>query len=155
MDIERTLLDRYRDPAVVERPAELEGRGGAFYSEAAVELLASLLTGDGAVHVVNVRNAGLLPFLDPADVVEVACRVDRAGPVPLPQAPVPDDMAGRVAAVTAYERLIGRAAVTGDKSLVRRALLAHPLVGQWSLASGLTDAILSRGAAHLPRFASP
>ncbi len=153
MDIERTLLDRYRDPAVIERPVELEGRGGAYYSEAAVELLASLVTGDGALHVVNVRNDGLLPFLDPQDVVEVACRVDQTGPTPLPQAPVPDDMAGRIAAVTAYERLIGRAAVSGDPGLVRRALLAHPLIGQWDLAGRLTEATLTRGAAHLPRFA--
>src|ERR1700722_6909188 len=43
--LERELLDLYADPALDTKPALLGQRGGAFYSEAAVALLASL-TGD-------------------------------------------------------------------------------------------------------------
>ena len=74
-DIERELLRLYRDPHLVEKPALLEQRGGAFYSEAALGLVASLVSGDGAVHEVDVRNAGTLEGLAADDVVEVPARV--------------------------------------------------------------------------------
>src|ERR671935_1450847 len=47
MEIERELLQMYRDPALAEKPALLEQRGGAFYSEAAIGLAASLARGTG------------------------------------------------------------------------------------------------------------
>ena len=53
-EIERGLLELYRDPALNEKPALLEQRGGAFYSEAATGLVASLVSDDGAVHEVDV-----------------------------------------------------------------------------------------------------
>src|SRR5438445_1619171 len=59
-EIERNLLDLYRDPTVDERPDLLMRRGGAYYSEAALGLISSLTTGDGAVHEVDVRNEGVL-----------------------------------------------------------------------------------------------
>ena len=55
-EIERELLEMYADPALASKPALLEQRGGAFYSEAATRLVASLATGDGAIHVVDTRN---------------------------------------------------------------------------------------------------
>jgi hypothetical protein len=36
---------------------------------------------------------------------------------------------------------------------VRRALLAHPLVGQWEPAEELERRLLAEGAEHLPQFA--
>ena len=41
-EIEDELLELYRDPALTEKPALLEQRGGAFYSEAAIGLLGAL-----------------------------------------------------------------------------------------------------------------
>src|SRR6185295_7331248 len=41
-EIERELLEMYRDPSLTEKPALLEQRGGAFYSEAALGLVQSL-----------------------------------------------------------------------------------------------------------------
>ena len=57
-EMERQLLEMYADPALDHKPELLGKRGGAFYSEAAVALLASLVTGKGDRQVVNVRNAG-------------------------------------------------------------------------------------------------
>jgi 6-phospho-beta-glucosidase len=135
--IEKELLELYRDPALVEKPALLEQRGGAYYSEAAVALLASLVTGDDAVHEVDVRNEGTLAGLADDDLVEVPARVDRAGAHPLPQPPLAPELLGLVQHVAAYERLAVRAALSGEPSDVRRALLAHPLVGQWDPAREL------------------
>ena len=135
--IESELLRLYRDPALTSIPALLEQRGGAYYSEAAAALLASLVTGDGGVHEVDVPNAGLLPGLADDDVVEVPARVDRSGPHPLPQPPLAPELLGLVQHVAAYERLAVRAALSGDSADVRKALLAHPLVGQWDVAAEL------------------
>jgi 6-phospho-beta-glucosidase len=132
--IEKELLDLYRDPTLVEKPALLEQRGGAYYSEAAVALLTSLVTGDGAIHEVDVPNAGTLAGLADDDVVEVPARVDRAGAHPLAQPPLEPAHLGLVQHTAAYERLAVRAAITAEPVDIRRALLAHPLVGQWDPA---------------------
>jgi 6-phospho-beta-glucosidase len=132
--IEDELLALYRDPALTAKPALLEQRGGAYYSEAAAALLTSLVTGDGAVHVVDVPNAGVLAGLAADDLVEVPARVDESGPHPLPQPPLAPQLLGLVQHVAAYERLAVRAALSGDPADVRAALLAHPLVGQWDVA---------------------
>jgi 6-phospho-beta-glucosidase len=141
-EIERELLELYRDPALAEKPALLEQRGGAFYSEAALGLVGSLSSGDGAVHEVDVRNAGTLAGFSDDDVVEVPARVTGAGAEPLPQAPLAPELLGLAQHVAAYERLAARAAVTRDVELVRKALLTHPLVGQYDLSNQLLEGML-------------
>ncbi|MGO4457434.1 6-phospho-beta-glucosidase [Streptomyces sp. M-16] len=149
--MEKELLALYGDPALDEKPALLAKRGGAFYSEAAVDLAAALL-GDGgpSVQVVNTRNDGTLPFLPDDAVIEVQARVDGSGPAPLP-VPRPDPLfAGLTAHVSAYEDLALDAALRGGRERVFKALLAHPLVGQYDLAEGLTDRLLAHNKEHLP-----
>ena len=142
MEIERGLLELYRDPALAEKPALLEQRGGAFYSEAALGLVRSLVAGDRAVHEVDVRNAGTLEGLAGDDVVEVPARVGVTGPEPLPQRPLAPELLGLVQHVAAYERLAAEAAVTRDRVTARKALLAHPLIGQSDRVEALLDAAL-------------
>ena len=71
MDIEARLLEMYRDPSLAEKPELLDSRGGAFYSEAAAQLIASLHDGAGDVQVVDVRNDGAIPDLPAGAVVEI------------------------------------------------------------------------------------
>ncbi|HEX9045236.1 MAG TPA: 6-phospho-beta-glucosidase [Candidatus Limnocylindrales bacterium] len=153
MAIERELLEMYRDPAMVEKPALLEQRGGAFYSEAAAQLIASLHAGTGDVQVVDVRNGGALPDLPDDAVVEVPAVIDRDGAHPIRQAALAPEMRGLVQAVRAYEELTIRAAMSGDRGVAVRALLANPLVPDYATATGLLEAILDANAAQLPRFA--
>jgi 6-phospho-beta-glucosidase len=141
--IERSLLDLYRDPTVDERPDLLMQRGGAYYSEAALGLISSLATNDDAVHEVDVRNNGTLAGLADDDVVEVPARVGRKGPEPLPQAPLAPELLGLVQHVAAYERLTVRAALSRDPVDARKALLAHPLIGQVELVDGLLDRLVA------------
>src|SRR5439155_86549 len=109
MEIERGLLELYRDPALAEKPALIEERGGAFYSEAALGLIRSLVLDDGAVHEVDLRNGGTLAGLADDDVVEVPARVGAAGAEPLPQRPLAPELLGLVQHVAAYERLAAEA----------------------------------------------
>jgi 6-phospho-beta-glucosidase len=153
-DVERELLEMYADPALHEKPALLEKRGGAYYSEAAVELIASLHADTRDVQVVNVRNHGTLPFLADDAVIEVPAVVGADGATPLPVPPVEPLYAGLIAHVTAYEELAVAAAIHGGRERVFDALLAHPLVGQLDLADGLTDRLLANNADHLPWLSS-
>ena len=138
-EIERELLELYRDPELAEKPALLEQRGGAFYSEAATALVASLAAGTGDVQVVDVRNDGAIPGLAHDDVVELPARIDPSGPVPLPQAPLAPELLGLAQHVAAYERLTAETAVTRDAVAARKALLTHPLIGQAPIAAELVD----------------
>ncbi|MBY8867352.1 6-phospho-beta-glucosidase [Streptomyces sennicomposti] len=148
--MERELLTMYGDPELAEKPALLAQRGGAFYSEAAVDLAAALLGGAGSPYqVVNTLNRGTLPFLPDDAVIEVQAAVGANGAVPLPVAPLDPLYAGLVANVTAYEELALDAALRGGRERVFEALLAHPLIGQYAYAETLTDQLIAHNREHL------
>ena len=154
MEIEQQLLAMYADPALDRKPALLDERGGAYYSEAAAALVTSLLTGDGALHYVDLGNSGTITGLPDEAVVEVPATVDRSGAHAEPVGPLAPELLGLVQAVTAYEVLTIEAARSGDRSTALRALVAHPLVRQWETVVPMLDAILDAGRAYLPQFAS-
>ncbi|QLH21795.1 6-phospho-beta-glucosidase [Streptomyces sp. Rer75] len=147
--IERELLEMYGDPALDEKPELLSRRGGAFYSEAAVDLTSSLLRDSGEVRIVNAFNDGTLPFLPDDAVIEVPAAVDAQGAKPLPVRPLEPLYAGLVAHVTAYEQLALEAALKGGRERVFQALLSHPLIGQIDCAEKLTDDLIAHNREHL------
>ncbi|MGW4080372.1 6-phospho-beta-glucosidase [Streptomyces asiaticus] len=147
--IERELLEMYGDPALDEKPELLGKRGGAFYSEAAVDLTSSLLGDTGEVRIVNTFNEGTLPFLPDDAVIEVPAAVNAQGAKPLPVRPLEPLFAGLVANVTAYEHLALEAALKGGRERVFHALLAHPLIGQIEYAEKLTDDLIAHNREHL------
>jgi 6-phospho-beta-glucosidase len=152
--IERELMELYGDPTLDRKPELLSKRGGAFYSEAAVALIASLF-GDGtgpevsAEQVVNVRNRGTLPFLADDAVIEVPATIGAAGPVPVPVAPIEPLYRGLIAHVSGYEELALDAALRGGRARVAAALLAHPLIGQYDLAGRMADRLIAENAQFL------
>jgi 6-phospho-beta-glucosidase len=149
--IEQELLRLYADPALDIKPDLLARRGGAFYSEAAVALLASLLRPSGGdVQVVNMRNNGTLPFLPDHAVIEGPAVIGPGGPVPVPAAPVPPVLRGLISHVSAYEELAVEAATHGGRSRVTAALLAHPLIGQYPLAEEMAGRLIAENADFLP-----
>ena len=147
--IENELLAVYADESVDTKPEALERRGGAFYSEAAIELLAAM-RGDGSVRVVNLRNDGVLPFLPDDHVIEVPARFADGAFRAEPMDALPADLAGLIGAVAGYERLALDAAVHGGRDRVLRAMRAHPLVLQHDGAEKLTDLLLAANARFLP-----
>ncbi len=149
-EIERQLLAMYADPALDHKPELLGQRGGAYYSEAAVDLLASLVTNARDRQVVNVRNAGTLPFLAADAVIEVPGVIGASGAEPVPVAPASPLMRGLIAHVSGYEELAVDAALRGGRQRVAAALLAHPLIGQYDLAEQMTDRLLAENSAYLP-----
>ncbi|GAA2877485.1 6-phospho-beta-glucosidase [Streptosporangium fragile] len=148
--METALLEMYADPAVNTKPELLGKRGGAFYSEAAVALIASLLGDRGDTQVVNLRNDGTLPFLPDEAVIEVPARISATGAEALPVEKVEPLFAGLIAHVTAYETLALDAALRGGERRVADALLAHPLIGQAALSDDLARRLVEANRAHLP-----
>ncbi len=152
MEIEAGLLELYKDPTLDTKPKLLEERGGAFYSDAAAALVASLHAGTEDVQVVNVRNGGAIPNLPDGAVVEVAATVDREGAHPLPVEPLAPEMLALVEHAKAYELLAVEAAITGDRGLALKALMTNPLVGDYDRAGPMLDELLEQNRAYLPRF---
>ncbi len=151
--VEDELFEMYKDPNLNVKPPQLEKRGGAYYSEAALNLVSSIYNNKKDIQTVNVRNNGIISCL-PDDVsVEVNCVIDADGAHPVQLTTSIDaKIRGLLQAVKAYEELTVEAAVTGDYGTALQALTLHPLVGSASLAKSVLDDILRENQAELPAY---
>ena len=138
--------------AEFEKPALLSERGGAWYSEAALELVEALRSPVGRTLVVDVRNGDAFADLPRDLVVEVASRVDRDGAHPVGGPPLTRAQRELVLALDRCQRLTIRAALSGDREVALEALVANPLVPSREVAEPLLDAILEANRPQLPRF---
>ncbi|MFC4811500.1 6-phospho-beta-glucosidase [Paenibacillus sp. GCM10023250] len=150
--VEDELFRLYADPNLAEKPKQLEQRGGAYYSEAAVNLMKSLHNGTNDIQTLNVANRGTLDFLPDDAAIEVNCLVTKNGPLPLPLTRVPENVKGLIHAVKTYERLAIQAAVTGDRDIALQAMVHHPLVPNVNVAAPMLDEMLEANRAYLPAF---
>lgn len=150
--VEDELFELYQNPELKEKPKQLEQRGGAYYSEAAVNLMDSLYNDRRDIQTLNVTNGRILDFLPEDAVIEVNSVVTGKGPIPLPVSKVPEQAKGLIAAVKTYERLTIEAAITGDRSLALQAMASHPLVPSAAVAKTLLNEMLERNKPYLPAF---
>lgn len=151
--VEAELFELYKQPELKHKPKQLEQRGGAYYSEAAVRLMRSIYNDTGDVQTVNVRNNGILSCLPDDASIEVNCVIKSDGPHPLALSrPLPSQIRGLLQIVKAYEELTVEAAVHGDYGKALQALTIHPLVGDEQAARAVLDDLLHANAAYLPQF---
>ncbi|WP_195571707.1 6-phospho-beta-glucosidase [Paenibacillus sp. 1001270B_150601_E10] len=150
--VEKELFELYKDVNLKVKPKQLEQRGGAYYSEAAVKLMTSIYNDTRDIQTLNVMNGNIYDFL-PADAsIEVNCVVTAQGPIPLPPQHVPNHVKGLLHAVKVYEELTIEAAVTGDRGIALQAMVHHPLVPSVGVAEKLLDEMLEANKAYLPQF---
>jgi len=152
MAIEKELLAQYAEPERTAPPEGLMQRGGAYYSTVATQLLNAHYNDLGETHVANVPHRGAVAGWPEDWVLEMPCRVSRAGITPLPAAPLPLACAGLLASVKAYELLTVEAAVHGDRKAAYQALLVHPLGPSADRVQVVLDDLLKTNKAYLPRF---
>ncbi len=152
MQIEAELLRQYADPSLDVTPSGLMQRGGAYYSTLATQVINAHCNDLGETHIVNTRHAGAVSAYPSDWVLELPCRVDRAGVHPLPAQPLPDAAFGLLSSVKAYELLTVEAAVQGDRAAAYQALLAHPLGPKAGNVSRVLEDLLATNRAFLPRF---
>ncbi len=127
MELEKSLLRQYADPARSEPPEELSKRGGAEYSTVATQLINAHYNDLGEVHVVNVRNNGAVKEWDESWVLEIPAIARCSGITPIPAEPLPPFAYGLLSAVKSYEILTAQAAALGDRAAAYQALIVHPL----------------------------
>ena len=153
MAIEEELLEIYQNSELHVKPEQLTKRGGARYSEVAINLVNSIWNDSGDVQVVNVLNNGAIPFLKDTDAVEVCAKIGKNGATPIPVTGViTDHMKEYISQVKAYERHAVKAAIYGDKDEAMRALVINPLVGDLKTASACFDEMLEAHKDYLPQF---
>ena len=150
--MEKDLLAQYADPALVEPPADLMKRGGAYYSTVATNLINAHYNDLGETHVVNTRHAGAVRGWPEDWVLELPCQVDHNGIHPLPAEPLPPVCFGLLAQVKSYELLTIEAAIHGDRQAAYQALLAHPLGPPADQIQAVLDDMLATHRAYLPQF---
>jgi len=152
-EIEKELLSLYSDPAVVTKPAQLDKRGGALYSEAAVSLIDSIENDRRDYHVINTLNKGAFSFMAADDAVEVKCCVGRDGVTPVKLENFDNGhIMGMMQAVKAYERLAVKAGLTGCRDTALAAMMNHPLIGDYDIALPMMNEMLEAHKAFLPQF---
>jgi 6-phospho-beta-glucosidase len=151
-EVEAQLLEKYKNPNLKKKPKELEKRGGAHYSTAAVSLASAIYNNKRELHIVNTRNNGTIPCLPYDCAIETTCVIDGTGAHPLAIGDVPLEIRGLLQAVKSYEELTVEAGAKGSRKLALQALTAHPLVPSFTVAKGLLDRILEANADHLPQF---
>lgn len=150
--VETELFELYKDVHLKEKPKQLEQRGGAYYSEAAVNLMHSLYTDKRDIQTLNVKNGNIIPFLPQDASIEVNCVVTAQGPTPIPLRTIPEHVTGLLHAVKTYESLTIQAAITGDRGIALQALVHHPLVPSVTVAKALLEEMLEANRAYLPNF---
>lgn len=153
MEIEEKLLELYQDKNLVTKPALLDKRGGHKYSYVAVSLIDAIANDKKEVHVVNCKNNNALSFMLQDDVVEIEATVDADGihPIPIENFDNPHIIT-LMQVIKQYEKLTVKAALTGDESLARNALLLHPLVGDFYAVSECFEEMKCAHSSYLTQF---
>ncbi|MFD2706177.1 6-phospho-beta-glucosidase [Salibacterium lacus] len=150
--LESELFELYKDPDLSVKPPQLEDRGGAYYSDAAVRLITSIHTDRGDIQPVNVVNNGAIAGIPEESAVEVSCVITKQGPKPLHIGGLPVQVHGLVQQIKSFERVAAEAAVTGDYEKAVLALAINPLTPSDSMAKQIVDDMMEAHKSWLPQF---
>ena len=151
--IEEELLEIYQNNSLHVKPEQLSKRGGARYSEVAINLVDSIWNDKRDVQVVNVLNKGCMDFLDDNDAVECCAIIGKDGAHPIPvTGKVNQHIKDYIRQLKAYEKHAVKAAIEGSKTEAMRALMSNPLVADLNTASQCFDELLEAHKEYLPNF---
>ena len=129
-------------------------RGGARYSEVAINLIDAIYNDRQNIQVVNVLNKGAIPFLADNDAVEISAIVGKDGAKPIPIDPKfnKKSIEELIKTVKAYEKHAVKAAMTGDVHEALQALMINPLVFDYDKAYDCFFDLLEAHREYLPLF---
>lgn len=150
--LENELFELYKDPNLDIKPPQLEKRGGAYYSDAAVRLISSMYNDKRDIQPVNTLNNGAIASIPDDSAVEVSCIITKDGPRPIVMGDLPVPVRGLVQQIKSFERIAAEAAVKGDYDKAVLALTINPLVASDKLAKQIVDEMLEAHKEHLPQF---
>ncbi|WP_377863484.1 6-phospho-beta-glucosidase [Bacillus sp. R86525] len=150
---EAELFELYKDPNLNYKPEQLAKRGGAHYSDAACETIASIYANKNTHIVVSTKNNGAVPDLAPDDVVEVSAYIGAAGARPIAFGTLQPAERGWLQVMKNMELCVEEAAVTGDYGLALQAFIINPLIPSGETAKRVLDELLIAHKRYLPQFA--
>ncbi|GGB56403.1 6-phospho-beta-glucosidase [Lentibacillus populi] len=150
---EAELFELYKDPNLDYKPEQLSKRGGAHYSDAACETIASIYANKNTQIVVSTKNNGAVPDLAPDDVVEVSAYVGAAGARPIAFGSFQPAERGWLQLMKSMELCVEEAAVTGNYGLALQAFTMNPLIPSGETAKRVLDELLIAHKKYLPQFA--
>ncbi|MDB0439449.1 6-phospho-beta-glucosidase [Clostridioides difficile] len=151
-ELEEQLFELYKDEKLDIKPPQLEKRGGAYYSDAACNLISSIYNDKKDIQVVNTLNNGAIRDFKDEQAVEVSSVITKNGPKPLSMGYLPDSVHGLVSQIKSFEVLAAKAAVYGDYESALLALCINPLIPSDDLAKTILDEMLEAHKDYLPRF---
>ncbi len=152
MKTEAELFELYKQPDLDHKPAQLEERGGAYYSDASLNLVDAIYNNKNSIHVVNVLNNGAINSLPDDAVIECSAVIGSWGAKPLAIGELSPNISGLLHQVKAYEQLAIEAAVHGCYDSALMALANNPLVPDIGRAKAILDDILQQNSEFLPQF---
>lgn len=152
MQTEAELFELYKQETLDHKPEQLEERGGAYYSDASLNLVDAIYNNRNSLNVVNVPNNGAINGLPDDAVIECTAVVGSWGAKPLAVGELSANVFGLLSQVKAYEQLTIEAAVKGSYSDGLMALVNNPLVPDISRAKSILDDILEQNREYLPQF---
>lgn len=150
--LEGELFELYKQEDLDKKPEQLEKRGGAYYSDAACNLISSIYNDKGDIQTLNVQNNGAISSLPSESAVEVNCIVTSSGPKPITVGELPVAVNGLVQQIKSFERVGAEAAVTGSYEKALLALCINPLVPSDEVAKAVLDDLLEAHKDYLPQF---
>lgn len=152
IDIEEQLLQIYADSELHVKPELLSKRGGARYSEVALNLVDSIYNDKRNVQVVNILNKGTLDFMADDDVVEIPAVIGKNGPEPVKINVDNDHIKELMHLIKSYEKHAVRAAINGDEDEAMLALMINPLVADYNKAYSCFQELKTAHKRYLPQF---
>ncbi|WIY61666.1 6-phospho-beta-glucosidase [Bacillus arachidis] len=150
--LEEDLFELYKDEKLDMKPPQLEKRGGAYYSDAACNVISSIYNDKKDIQVLNIQNKGAINEIDYDSAVEVSCIVTKNGPVPLTMGKLPIQIQGLIQQIKSFERVGAEAAVTGSYDKALLALIINPLIPSDDLAEAVLQKLLEAHKEYLPQF---
>ncbi|MGY5955658.1 6-phospho-beta-glucosidase [Kosakonia sp. BK9b] len=152
--VEKQLFELYKDPHLNIKPKELEQRGGAYYSDAACEVINAIYNDKKTEHYVNIPHLGHIDNI-PADwAIEMTAILGRDGAKPHPRLTHFDEkVQGLIYTIKGFEIAASRAALSGEFNDVLLALSLSPLIHSDSDAQVLAREMLLAHEKWLPYFA--
>ena len=150
--IEKELFELYKDVNLAIKPPQLEQRGGAYYSDAACDLISSIYNDKHDIQPVNTLNRGGIANLPDDVVVEISSVITKDGPIPVNVGALPAAALGIVQQIKAYEISASNAAAKSDYGQALLAMTIHPFVRSEKLAKALLDDMLEANKEYLKGF---
>ena len=150
--VEKELFEKYKDVNLDVKPKELEQRGGAYYSDAACNLISSVYNDKGDIQVVDTLNNGAISNLPDDVVVEVSSVITKDGPKPISVGALPTQVVGLIQQLKAFEILTTNVAVSGNYNDALVAMSINPLVQSEITAKKILDEMLEAHKEYLPQF---